>query len=52
MADDFSTVKIGELPKDEQLDGSEIVPLVDGAQTKKATIAQIIDKVGFTPPPI
>ena len=49
MADNFSTVKIGELPKDEQLDGSEIVPLVDGAQTKKATIAQIIDKVGFTP---
>lgn len=49
MADNFSTVKIGELPKDEQLDGSEIVPLVDGAQTKKATIAQIVDKVGFTP---
>lgn len=49
MADNFSTVKIGELPKDEQLDGSEIVPLVDGAQTKKTTIAQIVDKVGFTP---
>ena len=49
MTDNFSTVKIGELPKDEQLDGSEIVPLVDGAQTKKASIAQIIDKVGFTP---
>mgnify|MGYP001789166554 FL=1 len=49
MADIFNTVKIGELPKDEQLDGSEIVPLVDGSQTKKATIAQIVDKVGFTP---
>ena len=49
MADIFNTVKIGELPKDEVLDGSEIVPLVDGSQTKKATIAQILDKVGFTP---
>lgn len=49
MADIFNTVKIGELPKDEVLDGSEIVPLVDGSQTKKATIAQIVDKVGFTP---
>lgn len=49
MADIFNTVKIGELPKDETLDGSEIVPLVDGSQTKKATIAQIVDKVGFTP---
>ena len=49
MADIFNTVKIGELPKDDVLDGSEIVPLVDGSQTKKATIAQIVDKVGFTP---
>lgn len=49
MADIFNTVKIGELPKDDVLDGSENVPLVDGAQTKKATIAQIVDKVGFTP---
>nr|DAW10263.1 MAG TPA: hyaluronase tail fiber protein [Caudoviricetes sp.] len=49
MADIFNTVKIGELPKDEVLDGSEIVPLVDGSQTKKATIAQIVDKVGLTP---
>lgn len=49
MADIFNTVKIGELPKDEVLDGGEIVPLVDGSQTKKATIAQIVDKVGFTP---
>lgn len=49
MADIFNTVKIGELPKDDALDGSEIVPLVDGSQTKKATIAQIVDKVGFTP---
>lgn len=49
MADIFSTVKIWELPKDEQLDGREVIPLVDGVQTKKATIAQIVDKVGFTP---
>ena len=49
MADIFNTVKIGELPKDDTLDGSEIVPLVDGSHTKKATIAQIVDKVGFTP---
>lgn len=49
MAENFTTVKIGELPKDETLDGSEVVPLVDGSQTKKTTIAQIVDKVGFTP---
>lgn len=49
MAEIFTTVKIGELPKDETLDGSEVVPLVDGSQTKKTTIAQIVDKVGFTP---
>lgn len=49
MAENFATVKIGELPKDETLDGSEVVPLVDGSQTKKTTIAQIVDKVGFTP---
>lgn len=49
MAENFTTVKIEELPKDETLDGSEVVPLVDGSQTKKTTIAQIVDKVGFTP---
>lgn len=49
MSENFTTVKIGELPKDETLDGSEVVPLVDGSQTKKTTIAQIVDKVGFTP---
>lgn len=49
MVENFTTVKIVELPKDETLDGSEVVPLVDGSQTKKTSIAQIVDKVGFTP---
>lgn len=48
MATTYKTIKIDQLPSDDALSGNEVVPLQDGGQTKKATVNDIVNKVGFT----
>lgn len=48
MATQYKTVQIGQLPLDDVLSGSEIVPIQDNGKTKRTTVDAIVSKVGFT----